>query len=147
MSSGERLPAAWRLICTVDRDGVRVRSRRRVHMTTPPSDPLDGSREPTGFWVEVRDAGERVQYRRAMTSPVEDEVEVPGDPAEGTFTRVGVEPRGTFALLVPETDDADHVALLRAAPVSGGRARRTELARVSLRADTADERDPGREGS
>lgn len=146
MSTSDGRPSAWRLICTLDRDGFRVVSRRRVHMTTAPSDPVSDPHEPTGFWIEVRDADGRVQYRRGIASPVDEELEAPADPEEGTFTRVPVEPLGTFALLVPESDGADHVAVLRAAPASGARARRTELARVPLHVEAADERHP-EEGS
>lgn len=145
MGEDDRDPAAWRLICAVDATGVHVISRRRVRMTTPPSDPVEDVGERTGFWVEVRDARERVQYRRVMESPVDDDVEVPGDPGTGALTRQPVSRRRTFALLVPDLEQGDHVALLRATPVPGAaaRARRTEIARLPLRATAPDDRGPG----
>lgn len=137
MSDDEPLPTAWRVICTADADGVRVVRRRRVHATTPPSEAIGDDDERSGFWVEVRGADGRVQYRQAMSDPREEDLEAPGDPEHGGLTRRRVPGPRTFAMLVPETPDADHVALLSAAPVPGGRARphRTELARIPLRED------------
>jgi len=146
-TQGEQNPSAWRLICTADATGVRMVSRRRVQMTTPPSDAIGSTGERTGFWIEVRDARERVQYQRVIASPVEDDLEVPGDPEEGTLTHQPVEQPRTFALLVPELEHSDHVALLRAtqAPGNTARALRTEVARLPLRAAASDRDDPRRD--
>ena len=122
---------AWRLVCTTDAEGrIEVRSRRRVEMIVPPAGPLDDAARAAGFWVELRDAEERTQYRRAMPDPLEAEVEVPAEPGAEGFAHVRAPGRRAFSVLVPDLDGADHVALVR-----GGRGRRAgaqEIARLPL---------------
>ena len=119
----ETPPRAVRLICTADEQGVRVISRRRLESVVPPSEPIGGGHEEnmqrrSGFWVELRDAEERPCYRRVVADPLPDEVEAPS--AGGTFIRRKVSPGSTtFALLVPDLDEADHVSLLRGTAVAG----------------------------
>jgi hypothetical protein len=133
-------PRAVRLICTADEQGVRVLSRRHLESVVPPSEPIGGEHEEkmqrrSGFWLELRDAEERPCYRRVVADPLPDEIEAPS--AGGTFTRRKVLPGSTtFALLVPDLDEADHVSLLRGTAVAGvvSRARFGEIARLPLRA-------------
>lgn len=141
-ASDSRTPGpAVRLICTADDDGVRVVSRRRLAKVVPPSEPLDDELVTTtgraGFWVEVRDADERVRYRRVLPDPLSGEVEVPG--GQGSFTRqTSAQASATFALLVPDVPGADHVSLLRGGPPARGpqalgtAGRTGEIARLAL---------------
>jgi hypothetical protein len=133
------VPRAVRLICTADEQGVRVVSRRRVEMVVPPSELIGGPDEPsmdrrTGFWVEVRDARERPLYRRVIADPLPGNLEVSA--GGGNFTRRKIAPgEVTFAVLVPDLGDGDHVSLLRGTPSTAGRlrARSGEVARLPLR--------------
>lgn len=152
MTNDERgaMPRAVRLICTADEQGVRVVSRRRLETVVPPSEPIGEENEQnmqrrTGFWIEVRDAEERPCYRRVIADPLPDSIEAPT--AGGGFTRRKVTPRhATFALLVPEIEEADHVSLLRGTPVAGAalRARFGEVARLPLRDPDQQDRESDR---
>ena len=113
--------------------------RRSLEKVVPPSEPLGEEDEPnlprSGFWIEVRDAKERPCYRRVIGDPMPDTAEVPAE--DGHFTRIkAARENVTFALLVPDLDEADHVSLLRGTPIAGAApgARSGEIARLPLRA-------------
>jgi len=128
---------ARRLVCVAEGDDVRVLVDRRVEMTLPPTDPLGELAGVTGAWIELRDAGGRPRYRRIVADPLEAETEVPDEPGKHPFTRVPARRhRRAFAILVPDVEDADHVAVLRARVPSGAAAagpRIEVLARLPLR--------------
>jgi len=115
-----------RLICTADEQGVRVVSRRRVEKVVPPSELIGAADEPsmdrrTGF-------GSRCGTRRSgpftggvIADPLPGDVEVSA--GGGNFTRRKIAPgEVTFAVLVPDLGDGDHVSLLRGTPVQRGEA-------------------------
>lgn len=102
---------AIRLLVAYDGDQLNVIDRRRVEMTTPPSDPIQGFAGQSGFWYELRDAGDNVLYRRIAESPITQEVEA-FEP-DGSATRHVIEqPKGVFTVLVPDIPEADHVAIV-----------------------------------
>ncbi|EME97960.1 hypothetical protein J7W19_28285 [Streptomyces mobaraensis NBRC 13819 = DSM 40847] len=154
--SGPAAPAAVRLIFEYEGPDIRLVSRQRVDAAPPPTDDLTGPHptaatagesEVKGFWVEVRDGRQRPLYRRVMHPPVRHDAEVFSDDAERSLARVPVdEPKGTFAVLVPEIEGADHVALV-SSPLTPGPtvAAAAEVARFSLTPDT-DETDETPEG-
>ncbi|MFI0739238.1 hypothetical protein ACH4PU_14270 [Streptomyces sp. NPDC021100] len=151
--SGPAGPAAVRLIFEYEGPDIRLVSRQRVDAVPPPTDDLTGpaalAAQPDvkGFWVEVRDGRQRPLYRRVMHPPVRHDAEVFSDDAERSLARVPVdEPKGTFAVLVPEIEGADHVALV-SSPLAPGPtvAPASEVARFSLTPDT-DETDETPEG-
>lgn len=72
---------------------------------TPPEAGTHG-----GFWVEVRDANNRVLFHRALHFPLGDSVEVHSP--DGTIKReFGPATESTFEVLVPDFDDASTVVL------------------------------------
>jgi hypothetical protein len=131
-------PRALRLRFTYEGDEVRLVRRQPVETITSPTDALSGYEGQQGFWVEVRSGQDEVLYRQVRDDPLRHDVEVfSPDPAQSVF-RIPVEnPSGTFSVLVPDLDEADHVALISsAAPDMAPEAARgsaTELARFSLR--------------
>jgi hypothetical protein len=132
----EPTPRAVRLICSAGEKGLRLVSRRRLEAVVPPSEPIgeESEQRRTGFWIEVRDAEERPVYRRVIADPLPDEIEVSAE--DGTFARrkAGAAD-ATFALLVPDLDEADHVSLVRGTAIAGAarRPRSGEVGRLPLR--------------
>ncbi|MBH1938792.1 hypothetical protein I5Q34_31805 [Streptomyces sp. AV19] len=125
---------AVRLIFEYEGTDIRLVSRQRVEMVPPPGDPLHPEQDLHGFWVEVRDAGLHPLYRRVMHPPVRHDAEVFSDDPERSLARVPVdEPKGAFAVLVPDLADADHIALVSSPPAPGATAApATEVARFAL---------------
>lgn len=126
--------AAVRLIFEYEGTDIRLVSRQRVEMIPPPSDPLREEQDLHGFWVEVRDAELRPLYRRVMHPPVRHDAEVFSDDPGRSLARVPVdEPKGAFAVLVPDIAEADHIALV-SSPLAPGAALApaTEVARFAL---------------
>jgi hypothetical protein len=138
-------PHAVRLIFEYEGTDIRLVSRQRVEMIPPPGDRPADQRSAQGMWVEVRDAGRNALYRRVLHDPVRHDTEVFSDDPERSVARVPVErPRGTFAVLVPDLEAADHVAFV------GSRLGRTpglapaaEIARFALRPGPDDTPDVG----
>ncbi|WP_171163536.1 hypothetical protein [Streptomyces sp. I05A-00742] len=132
--SGPGRRAAVRLIFEYAGPDIRLVSRQQVEAAPPPSDPIEEERDVQGFWVELRDAEQRPLYRRVMHPPVRHDAEVFSDDPERSIARVPVEePRGAFAVLVPDLGDADHIALV-SSPLTPGPsiAPATEVARFTL---------------
>jgi hypothetical protein len=89
-------------------------------MRLPPSHAIEGSEEQSGFWFQVSNAQGKPVYRRVMPNPIQTDVEVFSDTPEQTVRRqVADEPKGTFVLLVPETDETRTLSLFRSATAAG----------------------------
>jgi hypothetical protein len=135
---GDRAARSVRLIYSYDGDDVRLQSRQPVEMLAPPSDPVEGYENQTGFWTEVRDAQGSVLHRQIMHNPVRRDAEVFSPDPERSIARVPIErPHGAFAVVVPLVPGADHVALM-GVPAVGTAAFApavVELHRVSLTAE------------
>jgi len=107
-------PAAVRLIFEYEGDQVQLVAQQRVDVAVPGLD-LDVSPTPRpGHYVEVRsttnEALSRVPIREALGGSVEVFPEEPGSP----ITRVDVpEPRGAFTVVLPVSEAADQVAVVR----------------------------------
>lgn len=131
---------AIRLVCVADADGVRVTSRSRLAKVVPPTESLpdvSSAAGRSGFWVEVRDAADRVRYRRVMADPLPSRLEAPAE--NGGFGQLpGAPSTGTFTVLVPDLDDGEELVLMRgsgrgAGPATAADRVSGELARISLR--------------
>lgn len=131
MASTEPEPRAVRLIFEYEGREVRMLSSEPVDVLVPPTDQLDGYDDHLGVWVEVRTADGRALHRRVLAGEIEETVEVfePGPSLRREPTRGR---RGSFAVLVPDLEEADHLSFLSgvgsAARVEGA----TELARFPL---------------
>lgn len=131
-----------RLIFGHSDDGVSLISRERVEMTLPAEIPVDDDALPDAFVAEVRGSDDRVLHRTAIPNPLDSHREVFSEEPDRSISRVSAEqPEGAFAVIVPDTPEADHLALLTAGPTrddagsaigtleAGGR---REIARFSL---------------
>ena len=127
---------AIRLIFEYEGEEVRLLSRQRVDMLPPPTDPQVVD-QVLGFWVEVRDPRNRVLHRQVMQDPVRGDVEAFSDDPDSSVMRIPIsEPRGSFAVVVPALEEADHLAFMSSAPVEGAAlGAAAELARFSLADD------------
>lgn len=146
-SSTPASPRAVRLTFGYESNDVRLVTRQSVKMVVPPTDALSGYEGQQGFWVEVRNEGNETLYRRVMHDPLRQDVEIfSPDPRESVARTPLEKPSGIFVVLIPDLDEADHVALLSSAAPSAPRVApegaaldpmgpATELARFSLRPD------------
>jgi hypothetical protein len=137
-------PGAVRLTFAYEGDDVRLVSRQPVDVSVPPGDPVTGYESEQGFWVETRTADGRTLHRRVMPDPFRGDAEVFSDDPQQSLGRVLLEtPSGTFSVLVPAPQDADHVALFSSAMARARAAGlgpadavpATEVARFSLRGE------------
>jgi hypothetical protein len=109
--------AVIRLIFGYSADGVTLISRQRVEMTLPAQDPASHDALPHAFIAEVRGSDDRVLHRAAIANPSESHREVFSEEAGRSISRVPVaQPNGAFTVIVPDTPEADHLALLTAGP-------------------------------
>jgi len=123
-----------RLIFEYEGRQVRLLSRQHLDMQPPPTDPVERYEGQQGFWIEVRDKGGHVLHRQIMQDPMREDAEVFSDEPGASVMRVPrSEVRGTFAVLVPDVEAADHLALMGSPPVAGAvREAASELARFPI---------------
>lgn len=118
---------------------LRLVFRERIDMLAPPTDALEGYEDHQGFWVEVRDPDGRTLHRRVMADPMEPAVEVFSAGPDASLRRVQVErPQGTFTVVVPDLESADHLAFVGTPEGDEGlraESAATELARFPLTGD------------
>ena len=118
---------------------IRVVSEQRVEMVTPFSDRLDEYEGHSGAWLELRDAHERVIYRRVIRNPIDTYVEAPSGDPNRPFTHVPKDPpEGIFVLVTPDLPEAVSLHLFATVPPNRADAAK-EISRVSLRAQRKQE--------
>ena len=107
-------PQAVRLIFEYEGDQVRLVSQQPVDMPVVSLRPDEGDQ--VGHFIETRDAAgariARIPVHGAFQGSAEVFPENPDEP----ITRVDVEPKGAFTVVVPATDAVANVALLRVSP-------------------------------
>jgi len=136
---------AVRLVFSFDGDHLHLVSQQSVEMTLPPSDPIEGAEDYTGFWCEIRDVQDRPVFRRVMQNPIRQDVEVFSDDPKRSVARQATPGRkGVFMILVPDAEEGHAVALFsspqpKSLPGGGtqvpdlARQPATEIARFVLR--------------
>jgi len=129
--------SATRLTFTYVGREVRLEAAQSIAMRTPPSHALETRGERAGFWFELRDAADRVLYRRITDHPLRFSVEVRTDDPERPLAHEALDdPRGTFVLLAPDLPTAVYVVLVGSEPSpEGPRGPAVELARLPLRGE------------
>jgi hypothetical protein len=123
-------PSAVRLTFNYQGDEVRLVNWQPMEMIAPPSDRLSEYEGEQGFWIEVRSDQEETLHRRVMQDPLRRDIEVFSSDLDRTLVRVPVEkPTGSFSVVVPDFEEADHVALLSSgAPSASTRGISPEMA-------------------
>lgn len=104
---------ALRLTFEYEGSNVKLVSTQSVEMILPPTQPLEGQQDQSGFWFTLSNAQGKPVYRRAIHPPIVFDREVfSNDPKHPSIQRVTVgNPKGTFVLLVPDVQDARIVQL------------------------------------
>jgi hypothetical protein len=98
-----REPSAWRITFEYDRDTTRVLSQERVAMLAPPDDAALLRQGEAGYWVEIRDAANKVVYRQVLHEPIRTDEEVfPEDPSNPIRRAPVAHPQGVFEVVVPD---------------------------------------------
>ena len=120
---------ALRLTFEYEGSDVKLVSSQKIEMILPPTHPLEGGDEETGFWFTLSDAAGKAVYRRVVHNPIPLDKEVfSNDPKNPSVHRAPVEkPKGTFVLLVPDIPQAQTLQLF------------SHPLKVTGRADTARE--------
>jgi len=91
---------------------VRLARVERVAMLAPAAvaPPPEGPQ--AGYWIEVRDAAERLLYHRPLQDPLRADVEVFGDePGEPIYRVANKKREGEFEVLVPDFPEATHFSV------------------------------------
>jgi hypothetical protein len=103
---------AIRLTFSYDGRKVKLQSTQYLRMKAPPSDRVDEYEKQSGTWIELRDAEQRVLYRKVLHDVMPTAMEAPsGDPVR-TFTRVPApSQKGVFSVVVPDLAQAAQVLL------------------------------------
>jgi hypothetical protein len=132
-AGGRPRPSAVRLIFEYEGDDVRLVSSQAVDMVVPPGDPVAADTTPPGVLAEVRQADGTTLYRKSVGQLLRSDVEVFSDDPARSITRAPVDrPSGTFVLVIPDDEAADHLALVANSPEAGARMATRELLRVPL---------------
>jgi hypothetical protein len=126
---------AVRLIFEYEGEAVRLISQQPVEMVISDTDTSVADR-PADFvahFIDLRDVANktlaRVAARGAFATSAEVFPERPGDP----ITRVDIAvPKGAFTVVIPVTDKADHVTLVKVAPGAEAAAGPEGLRRAQL---------------
>lgn len=115
-------PRSIRLIFEYEGDDVRLVMQQPVDLPATVSPPA----QQTGFFVETRDAADRTIARLAAHGAFPDSVEVFPERHSDPITRLPVaRPRGAFTIIVPASQDTDHVRLVQVTASPGGAAQPT----------------------
>ena len=111
--AGSRPARAVRLTFAYEGDQLTLVDRRTLFVIIPPSDDVPSGEEGgPGFWIELRGVEEEVLHRRAMRDPLRQDVEVFSPDPDESVARVPLDrPSGTFSVLLPAPEAADHVVL------------------------------------
>jgi hypothetical protein len=96
---------------------VRLISRQRVQAQPHASDRAYEYAGQAGFWVELRDARDRVLHRHVMHNPIAYDREAPSGDPQRPFTRVAIkEPEGVFTVMVPDLAETHSVHVFASPP-------------------------------
>lgn len=105
-----------RLIFEYEGDDVRLVMQQPVDLPATAAPPA----QQTGFFVETRDAAGRTIARLAAHGAFPDSVEVFPERHSDPITRLPVNrPRGAFTIIVPASQDTDHVRIVELTAPSG----------------------------
>ena len=99
---------ALRLTFSCQDSVFQLLSVQPIRKRVLPSDALEGYEGQTGFWYELRDADNRVVYRRVAKGPANGSIEV-HDP--GGAERHSIHPAedltDTFSIIIPNYNEAE----------------------------------------
>jgi hypothetical protein len=104
---------AWRLTFAYEGETFTLKSTRRLAKRVPPGQPASGGH--AGRFLELRDAGRKVLYRRSIGELLSETIEYrTGDPAH-PLRRARAPRHGEVSVLVPDLPGGASVAIVAAA--------------------------------
>jgi hypothetical protein len=96
---------------------VKLISATKVEMIPPPGEAYVIHQGQNGYWVELRDAQERVLYQRVLHYPIRYEHEVVAEAGTGRLEwQKTPDAHGVFEVLVPTLPEAKTVVLFGSSP-------------------------------
>ena len=112
---------AIRLTFSYDGEKVTLLGQQRVEMIVPGSDPVLNEGPLLGCWLDLKDVQGRLLFRRAIHNPLLSSVEIFGQDQGRNIVRKSVDSaKGLFVVLLPDTEQIDHVVLNISGEDSGG---------------------------
>jgi len=125
-----------RLIFIYEGDKIRLESQQSVTMIPPAPTTKRSQEKQSGFWYELHDKDGQPVYYRVVQNPIRLDVEVFDVPGKEIIRQPVEYPRGTFELLVPDTNEARELVLFSSPlePKATGEPAR-EIARFILKAE------------
>ena len=131
-----RTVPSLRLVFEYRGDEVRLMSTSRVSMVSPRTDALEFPKTTTGFWFEIRNSKGRLLYRQVKENPIKRFVEVRSeDPDHPLVWKESKDPRGIFAVVIPDLADAEELVFVGSRDDPGQTKSSERLHRFSLRGD------------
>lgn len=133
--SEKKKPGAIRLTFSYQGESLKLIKEQTLDMIVHPSHELKHQKDARGFWVEVLDNKRNTIYRRISENPIKHYAEVRSDDPDRPLSMVKIEnPSGIFTILIPETREAQDVALF-SSPLTPEKMLRpaVEIARFELR--------------
>ena len=125
-------PRAVRVTFSYRGDHIDVVDVQRVVMFVPPGDAPAHDTQ-SGFWLELRDRRGDVVHRQIMDHPMSSDYEVFPADGRGPIVRQPVARReGAFTVVVPDTPDAETLALMGSAPAAWRSGAAREMVRFDM---------------
>lgn len=106
-----------RLVFGYEGETIKLLSSRTHEMVPPPSDSAESDKGEVGFWIEIRDRGNSIRYRRVMPNPIRTSAEIrTNDPDRPLAWHKVSNPRGEFVVVIPEIEGAHELLFVNSRP-------------------------------
>jgi hypothetical protein len=102
---------ARRLTFSYKDTSIKLISQQQLEKILPPSDNFTKNNK-SGFWYEVADGRKKVLYQKAISNPIETDIELFSNESKESIMRQKTSKiEGTFSILVPDLPNAKTFSL------------------------------------